>query len=207
MESKAKTVRQYLASLPADRREAIQAVREVILANLDDGYEEGMQYGMIGYYIPHRVYPPGYHCDPMQPVPFAGLASQKNHMSIYLMGLGHPSVAGWFGKAWAKTGKKLDIGKCCVRFKRVEDLALEVIGEAIRRVPAEEMLAFCEALVGDARTAKKSAAGKGSTRNGAATKKAGARSKGAAAKKKSVAPKKASTRKVAAGSMAKSGTR
>ena len=77
MQSKAKTVAEYLASLPADRREALQAVRQVILANLDADYEEGMQYGMIGYYVPHRVFPPGYHCSPDQPLPFAALASQK----------------------------------------------------------------------------------------------------------------------------------
>ena len=87
MQSKATTVSDYLASLPPDRRTAIEAVRKVILANLDKDYEEGMQYGMIGYYVPHRVYPAGYHCDPKQGLPFAGLASQKNYMSVYLMGL------------------------------------------------------------------------------------------------------------------------
>ncbi|HEV7488121.1 MAG TPA: DUF1801 domain-containing protein [Thermoanaerobaculia bacterium] len=87
MQSKATTVSDYLASLPPDRRTAIEAVREVILANLDHDYEEGMQYGMIGYYVPHRVYPAGYHADPKQGLPFAGLASQKNYMSVYLMGL------------------------------------------------------------------------------------------------------------------------
>ena len=85
MQCKAKTVKEYLASLPQDRRVAIKSVREVICKNLDKGYEEGMQYGMIGYYVPHKVYPPGYHCDPKQPLPFASLASQKNHMAVYLM--------------------------------------------------------------------------------------------------------------------------
>ena len=85
MQSKATTVEQYLAELPEDRRKAIEAVRQVVLKNLDKDYEEGMQYGMIGYYVPHRVYPAGYHCDPKQPLPFAGLASQKNHMALYLM--------------------------------------------------------------------------------------------------------------------------
>ena len=85
MQSKATTVEQYLAELPEDRRKAIEAVRQVILKNLDKDYEEGIQYGMIGYYVPHRVYPAGYHCDPKQPLPFAGLASQKNYMSLYLM--------------------------------------------------------------------------------------------------------------------------
>lgn len=134
MQSKATTVAAYLNELPADRRAAIEAVRNVILANLDKDYEEGMQYGMIGYYVPHRVYPAGYHCDPKQPLPFANLASQKNYMSIYLMGVyGSSGLAQWFNQAWAASGKKLDMGKCCVRFKKIEDVALDVIAEAIRR--------------------------------------------------------------------------
>jgi hypothetical protein len=145
MQSKAATVGEYLASLPEERRAAISAVREVILRNLDSDYEEGMSYGAIGYYVPHRVFPPGYHCDPKQGLPFAGLASQKNYMSVYLMGLYCGCVEGtedtplvrWFQDAWAKTGKKLDMGKACIRFKRVDDLALDVLGEAIRRMPAK----------------------------------------------------------------------
>ncbi len=146
MISKAQSVEDYLAELPADRRAAIQAVREVILKNLDPDYAEGMQYGMIGYYVPHSVYPPGYHCNPRQPLPFAGIAAQKNHISVYLMCIyGSPEHEAWFRRAWAKTGKKLDMGKSCVRFKKLEDLALEVIGEAIARVPARKYVAQCEA--------------------------------------------------------------
>jgi hypothetical protein len=145
--SKAKTVKEYLAGLPADRRAAIQAVREVILANLDKDYEEGMQHGMISYCVPHRVYPPGYHCDPKVPLLFAGLAAQKNYMTVYLMSVyGHKEAADWFTKAWAETGKKLDMGKSCVRFKKVEDLALDVIGQAVARVPAKKYIEYCEAL-------------------------------------------------------------
>src|SRR5438046_10478824 len=121
MQSKATTVEQYLSELPEDRRKALEAVREVILQNLDEDYEEGMQYGMIGYYVPHRVYPAGYHCDPRQPLPFAGLASQKKHMAVYLMcAYGEGELATWFRHAWAKTGKKLDMGKACVRFQKLE---------------------------------------------------------------------------------------
>ncbi len=108
-----------------------------------------MQYGMISYYVPHSVYPAGYHCDPKQPLPFALLASQKNYLSLYLMsvyGEGSPSKS-WFHQAWAKTGKKLDMGKSCLRFKRAEDLALDVIGEAIRRVPAKRYVEFCNNVV------------------------------------------------------------
>ena len=134
MQSKATTVEQYLAELPEDRRKALEAVRRVVLKNLDKDYEEGIQYGMIGYYVPHRVFPKGYHCDPKQPLPFAGLASQKNHMSLYLMCIyGESDLSRWFRQAWAKTGKKLDMGKACVRFKKLDDLALDVIAEAIRR--------------------------------------------------------------------------
>jgi hypothetical protein len=148
MQSKATTVEQYLAELPEDRRKAIEAVRRVVLKNLDKDYEEGIQYGMIGYYVPFRVYPPGYHCDPNQPLPFAGLASQKNYMSLYLMCVyGDTDHSKWFQQAWAKTGKKLDMGKSCVRFKKLEDLALDVIAEAIKRVPAKKYIEYCEASV------------------------------------------------------------
>jgi len=141
MQSKATTVDQYMAELPADRRAAIQAVREVILKNLDKDYEEGMSYGHIGYYVPHRVYPAGYHCDPTQPLCFAGLGSQKNHMSLGLMSVyGSRSEEKWFRTAWAKTGKKLDMGKCCIRFKKLDDLPLDIIGEAIRRVPTKTLI-------------------------------------------------------------------
>lgn len=148
MQSKAATVEEYLGELPEDRRAVVSAVREVILKNLDKDYEEGMQYGMIGYYVPHRVFPAGYHCDPKQPLPFVCLASQKNYISLHLMSL---YVGGadlkWFEESWAKAGKKLNMGKCCVRFKKFEDVALDVIGEAIRRVPAKKHLAFYAAAI------------------------------------------------------------
>lgn len=146
MQSKATTVQQYLAELPPDRRAAIQALREVILRNLDKGYEEGMQYGMIGYHVPHRIFPAGYHCDPKQPLPFAALASQKNYMAVYLWSVyADGPEERWFREAWARTGRKLDMGKCCVRFKKLEDAALDVIGEAIRRVPMKVHIAQYQA--------------------------------------------------------------
>ena len=156
MKSKATTVKQYLAELPEERRSALEAVRKVILENLDRDYEEGIQYGMIGYYVPHSVYPAGYHCDPKQPLCFAGLASQKNYMSLYLMCVyGDGSQSQWFQKAWARTGKKLDMGKSCVRFKTLDDLALDVIGEAIKRVPAKKYIAMIESLLKSAKKPKK----------------------------------------------------
>lgn len=138
MQSKTTTVAKYLAELPADRRAALSALRKVILANLDDDYEEGMGYGMISYHVPHRVFPDGYHCDPKQPLPFAGLASQKGYMSLYLMSVyGQGLEEKWLRAQFAAAKKKLDMGKSCIRFKKLEDLPLAVIGEAIRRVPAK----------------------------------------------------------------------
>ncbi|HEU4418515.1 MAG TPA: DUF1801 domain-containing protein, partial [Planctomycetota bacterium] len=140
MISEATTVAEYLASLPADRREAITAVREVILKNLDKDYEETMQYGMISYAVSAGAFPADFPYDPKHPLPFAALASQKEYMSVYLMGVYSDDGnehADWFRKSWAKAGKKLDMGKACVRFTRLEDVALDVLGEAIRRIPAK----------------------------------------------------------------------
>jgi len=138
MKSKATTVKDYLASLPEDRRAGIEAVRKVILKNLDKDYEEGMMWGMIGYAVPHRVWPLGYHCDPKKPLMMCSLASQKNNMTVYLMSVyGDKTEREWFQKAWARTGKKLNMGGCCVHFKTLEHAALDVIGEAVRRTPAK----------------------------------------------------------------------
>ncbi len=145
MQSKATTVEQYLAELPDDRREALQALRQVILENIDGDFEEGMQYGLPGFYVPHRVYPAGYHCDPKIPLPFVGMASQKHYMSLYLMCVYDQERVAAFRRAWAKTGKKLDMGKCCIRFKKLEQLALGVIGDTIRRTTAKKYIAAYEA--------------------------------------------------------------
>ena len=153
MQSKATTIEQYLSELPEDRRAAIATVRHVILKNLGKDYEEGMQYGMIGYYVPHRIYPAGYHTDPKQPLPFASLASQKDYMSLYMMTVyGEGAEETWFRDEWAKTGKTLEMGKSCIRFKRLEDLALNVIGEAIRRVPVKRFIEHYESVIKHSRT-------------------------------------------------------
>lgn len=140
MQSKASTVAEYLESLPEDRREALEAVRKVVLENLDDDVEERMQYGMIGWSIPHRVFPDGYHADPEQPLPYAAIASQKNYLSLYLMTV--YSAGGedekWFREEWSKSGKKLDMGKSCIRFRSADDLALDVIAGALRRTPPKK---------------------------------------------------------------------
>lgn len=148
MQSKATTVEAYLAELPADRRAVVEQVRAVIRANLHSGFEEGIQYGMIGYYVPHRLYPPGYHCDPKQPLPFAGISSQKNYISMYLGCVyGSDAVAEKFKRAWAATGKKLDMGKACIRFKKPEDLALDVIADTIKSISAAGYIAYYESAI------------------------------------------------------------
>jgi len=145
MQSKTKTVKEYLSLLPPERRAAIQAVREVILKNLPKGFEETMQYGMIGYVVPHSLYPPGYHCDPKQALPFAGLASQKNYMAIYFMHIyGDKEAETWFRQAYKASGKKLDMGKSCVRFKKLDDLPLDVIGKAVALTPVNKLVAQYE---------------------------------------------------------------
>lgn len=145
MQSPASSVAEYLASLPTDRREAVETVRQVINRHLRPGFKEGMQYGMIGWFVPHSIYPPGYHCDPKQPLPFASLASQKNYISLYMMGLYSEAEEAQFRARWTATGRKLNMGKCCVRFKRAEDAALDVIGEAISRISVEEHIQRYEA--------------------------------------------------------------
>jgi hypothetical protein len=163
MQSKAATVEQYLAELPSDRREAIETVRAVIRKNLDKDYEEGMQYGMIGYYVPHRLFPAGYHCDPNQPLGFICLGAQKNYMSLYMMCVySEEGDRREFEEAWARTGKKLDMGKSCIRFRSADDLALDVIGRTIRQMPAKKWIEFYETTLRDYR--KKSPASKRAAR-------------------------------------------
>ncbi len=125
----------YLRTLPADRRAALTAIRATINASLPAGYEEGVQFGMISWFVPLSRYPDTYN---KQPLCLAGLASQKHHMAIYLMTVyGDPKTASWFKKAYAAAGKKLDMGKSCVRFKKLEDVPLDVIGELITKVDVD----------------------------------------------------------------------
>ncbi len=146
MPEKPTTPKAYLDSLPEDRKRAISAIRTVIRKNLNPGFKEGMQYGMIGYYVPHSVYPDGYHCDPKQPLPFASLASQKNHIGIYLFCLySSPGDMAKFVEEWEATGKRLDMGKSCVRVKRLEEVPLEVLGRAIKRATVKKFVAAYEA--------------------------------------------------------------
>jgi hypothetical protein len=156
MPSAAKTVAEYLQSLPDERRAAIQAVRKVILEHLPEGYAECVQYGMIGYVVPHSLYPAGYHCDPRQPLPIAGLAAQKNYFSLHLMAVyGDADTEQWFRKAYQASGKKLDMGKACVRFKTLDDLPLDVIGQLIARVPVKAYVARVEKFLQSRQPARK----------------------------------------------------
>ncbi|NMO15824.1 DUF1801 domain-containing protein [Pyxidicoccus fallax] len=189
----ATTVAQYLASLPADRRQALEAVRSEILKNLPEGYEEGIHFGMIGYCIPLARFPDTYNG---QPLMLAALASQKQYMSVYLMTVyGDPKLATWFQKAYAAAGKKLDMGKSCVRFKSLDALPVELIGEAVSKVSVDEYIAHYERVKGASST--RSATKKAAPRKAApATKKAPARKRAAS---KAPSSKKAPARKPAAG--------
>jgi len=139
MQSTAKTPEEYILSLPADRQASINRIREVLLRNLPEGFEEGMYYGMLGYVVPHRLYSKGYHCDPKQPLPFINLASQKNAISLYHMGLyASPTLLNWFQESYSKVYKsKLDMGKSCIRFKKPDDIPYDLIAELARRITPE----------------------------------------------------------------------
>lgn len=151
------TVAAYLAGLPADRRKAIAAVRKVVLDNLRPGFVEAFGFGMIVYVVPLSRYPKTYNG---QPLMLAALASQKSYMSLYLMSVyGHAETARWFSRAFEEAGKKLDMGKSCVRFGSLDDLPLDVIGQAIARVDLDSYLAHYEASrAGASRSKKKPAA-------------------------------------------------
>ena len=143
VQSNAQTVAQYIKELEPDRRKVISSVRKVILENLPEGYEESMQFGMIGYSIPLDRYPKTYNGKSLC---FAGLASQKNHMALYLMSVyGDKKTKQWFVNEYKTTGKKLDMGKSCVRFKKIEDISLDIIGKAIARTSVEDYIKFYEA--------------------------------------------------------------
>lgn len=145
MTSDAKTPAEYLESLPEDRRKAISKIRSVVRKHLPKGLQEQMQYGMLAWVVPHKVYPAGYHCDPKQPLPFAALASQKNNFALYLMtAYSAPGMADWLKERFQAAGKKLDMGKSCLRFKKLEDVPLDVIGEAVARISVEEYIAIYE---------------------------------------------------------------
>ena len=129
MPDKPKTVKEYHDTLPPDRKTADNALRRTIKANMDKGIKEGIQYGMVGYFLPHSLYPEGYHCDSKQPLPFASVASQKSHIGLYLFCIyTQPEESARFQEEWKAAGTRLDMGKGCVRMKSLEDVPLEVVG-------------------------------------------------------------------------------
>lgn len=175
MKSTAATVGQYLASLPEDRREAVSGVRRFIRDNLGAGFEECMQYGVIAYCVPRSLWPHGHHTNPKLPLMYMGLSSQKNDMVVYMLFLLHnPRERAWFDKAWKATGKKnyLEVtgAGCCLRFKNVDDLSLDVIGKAMERMPVEKYLEDHAAMLarmgkGPERTPLKKPAGRGAAKD------------------------------------------
>ena len=146
MQSKATSPQQYLDELPEDRKEPVQKLRQQILDNLPNGMEEAMNYGMLGYVIPHSVYPDGYHCDPKLPLPFMNLASQKNFVAVYSMVIyAKKDIMDWFTSEYAKRCKyKLDMGKSCIRFKKLNDIPYDLIGELTSKISAEEWIQIYE---------------------------------------------------------------
>ena len=143
MKSTAATVEEYLDGLSPERREAVSTVRQTVLSNLPDGYEEMMDFGMIAYVVPLARVPKTYNGHPLM---YAAISSEKNYVSVHLMNVyADPDTTQWFVESYKATGKKLDMGKSCVRFKKLDDLPLDLIGEAVGRTPIEEWIALYEA--------------------------------------------------------------
>ena len=149
MTSDAKTPEEYINALPPERKEAISKLRKIIVKNLPKGFSETMDYGMIGYVIPHSIYPNGYHCKPETPLPFMSLASQKNFVAVYHMGVyAHKELLDWFVNEYPKhCSRKLDMGKSCVRFKKIEEIPYELIGELASKMTTKEWIDIYESNV------------------------------------------------------------
>ena len=142
MQSKASTPNHYIDSLPADRKQAMSELRNVILKNLPKGFSEVMSYGMLSYVVPHSLFPAGYHCDPRQPLPFISIASQKNFVALYHMGLySDKKLLEWFTKEYPKHSKtKLDMGKSCIRFKKPDQIPFKLIAELSAKVTPQQWM-------------------------------------------------------------------
>ena len=142
MKIQANSIQEYIAELPEDRREAIEHLRKIISENLPKGFEECMNYGMIGWVVPKSMYPKGYHCTPELPLPFLNLASQKNSINLYHMGIyADENLLKWFQEEFPKySKKKLDMGKSCMRFKKPEDIPYQLIGELASKITPEQWI-------------------------------------------------------------------
>ena len=146
MQSKATTPDAYIKSLPEDRKAAVSELRKVILKNLPEGFKEVMAYGMLGYVVPHSLYPAGYQCNPEQPLPFMGMASQKNSVNVYHMGVyADKELLKWFVAEYAKDAKaKLDMGKSCLRFKKMDEIPYKLIGELASKITPKKWISIYE---------------------------------------------------------------
>jgi hypothetical protein len=146
MKANGNTVNEILLNLPEDRIEPFTKLHKTILKNLPKGFEAAISYGGLGYVVPHKLYQPGYHCKPIEPLPFAGLASQKNSINFYHMGIyANAELLSWFQKEYPKHSKqKLDMGKSCIRFKKFDEIPFDLIGELMKKMTVEDWIALYE---------------------------------------------------------------
>jgi uncharacterized protein YdhG (YjbR/CyaY superfamily) len=146
MQSLAKTPQEYMDSLPEERKEAMNKLRKTINDNLPEGFKEAMSYGMIGYVVPHSLYPPGYHCDPKLPLGLMNIASQKNFMVLHHMGIyADKNLLDWFVSEYPKHAKyKLDMGKGCIRFKKLDDIPYDLIGQLVSKMTVGQWISAYE---------------------------------------------------------------
>jgi len=158
MKYEANTPKDYIDALPADRKKVIAKIRTILKKNLPKGFKEELNYNMLGYVVPHSLYPSGYHCNPDQPLPFINLASQKNFVALYHMGIySDKKLLAWFQKAYKEAvGTKPDMGKSCIRFKKMDNIPYELIGELAEKITPQQWIDTYENTVGTRRTATKS---------------------------------------------------
>lgn len=149
MPTNAKTPLEYLASLPEDRQEPMQRLHDVLKEHLPEGFEFALSYGMPAFVVPHSTYPAGYHCKPDEALPFISLASQKNFIALYHMGMySDPALLEWFQSEWGKrTTKKLDMGKSCIRFKKPADIPYDLIGELAEKISPQQWIDLYESIL------------------------------------------------------------
>lgn len=146
MTSTATTPQDYFDTLPEDRKQVMTELRKIIKQNLPKGFEERMSYGAVGYVVPHSMYPAGYHCDPKQPLPFLSIASQKNFIAVYHMGIyASPELLDWFTTEYPNHSKtKLDMGKSCIRFKKPEQVPMQLMGELVKKMDPQQWISIYE---------------------------------------------------------------
>ena len=157
MQFKSKTILEYISQLTKDRKEPISKLRNIINQNIDRGFSEEINYGMIGWVVPHSLYPEGYHCDPKLPLPFMSIASQKHFIAVYHMGVyASPELLGWFISEYPKNcSTKVDMGKSCIRFKKIENIPYNLIGELVAKMSTNDWIMLYESNMKDAHKRKK----------------------------------------------------